>query len=245
MQQSTLVQRRGRHNAPAYTRKMVGKPNPTSVKQEASAQPTASESTGRPARVPVHLRVGVSFPVTRIRRYMKERGVAERVSVKAAIAVASTLEVLCSEMLELAGDHSKGDGRVRIKPRHITLAVRKDGELEEVVGAQTHIAMGGVVPYVNPAVNSSASKESNYLACITIWQRGESLPISTTVTLACTCLLAAPQIGCFPKAPPSLAASQSSTSRVTHTAPKYPLPRTPVPLSPQDRCAPLTTVKRS
>lgn len=79
---------------------------------------------------------------------------AERVSVKAAIAVATTLEFLCSEVIEVVGDGMLKDEEkvLRIKPRHITLAIRSDGDLAEVLGSDTHIAMGGVIPWIEPEV---------------------------------------------------------------------------------------------
>ena len=131
---------------------MVGKKKASPSKRSPKQAETAKDS--EPTRVPLHTQLGITFPVTRIQRYMKERGVAERVSVKAAIAVATTLEFLCSEVIEVVGDGIlKDEGApMRIKPRHITLAIRSDEDLADVLGSETHIATGGVIPWIEPEV---------------------------------------------------------------------------------------------
>ena len=138
---------------------MVTKKAPTPSKAKAMKKEGSQKATGEEAteRTGLHVQLGLTFPVTRIQRYMKERGVAQRVSVKAAIAVASTLELLCSEVMELAGENLTEEGAYqRIKPRHLTLAIRADEELAEILGMTTHIAMGGVIPYIEPEIEYAA-----------------------------------------------------------------------------------------
>lgn len=61
---------------------------------------------------------------------MRQRGVAERVSARSAVAVAATLEFLCAEVLEMAGESLKAETAGQLlKPRHISLALRSDEEL--------------------------------------------------------------------------------------------------------------------
>lgn len=107
-----------------------------------------TQLTGRERR---EHRAGLEFPVTRIRRYMQQRAPSNIISTKAAIALASTLEYLCSEVIELAGDECLEEGKGKIiKPRHINLAVKKDEELCETVGETVVFATSSVVPYLNP-----------------------------------------------------------------------------------------------
>ena len=130
---------------------MVTKTKPSPRKQAAKQD---KEEDSEPTKSSLHSQLGITFPVTRIQRYMRERGVAERISVKAAISVATTLEFLCAEIIEAVGDGIIKDEETtkRIKPRHITLALRADEELTEVLGPETHIAMGGVIPWIEPEV---------------------------------------------------------------------------------------------
>jgi len=112
---------------------------------------TRDEGTQLAGRERQEHRAGIEFPVTRIRRYMQQRAPAHIISTKAAIALASTLEYLCSEVIELAGDECLEEGKGKIiKPRHINLAVKKDEELYGTVGGAVVFATSSVVPYIDP-----------------------------------------------------------------------------------------------
>ena len=58
------------------------------------------------------------------------------------------LEYLAAEVLELAGNAARDNKRRRIIPRHITLAIRNDEELNQMA-AQAHIPQGGVFPNIH------------------------------------------------------------------------------------------------
>ena len=72
---------------------------------------------------------GLEFPPTRCTRLIRNIAPIDRVSAKAGVALASVLEYLCTEVVEMAGDIAKEDGFKRIKPRHITMAL-KNGHLK-------------------------------------------------------------------------------------------------------------------
>ena len=62
--------------------------------------------------------------------------------------IAAVLEYLCAEILELAGNAARDNKKSRISPRHITLAVKNDEELNTLLGDVT-IAQGGVLPNIH------------------------------------------------------------------------------------------------
>ena len=61
--------------------------------------------------------------------------------------LAAVLEYLTAEILELAGNAARDNKRKRIIPRHLSLAIRNDEELNELLKGVT-IAEGGVLPNI-------------------------------------------------------------------------------------------------
>jgi histone H2A len=93
-------------------------------------------------------KAGLQFPVGRIARHMKNARVASRIGAGAPVYLAAVLEYLVAEILELAGNAAKDNKRTRINPRHITLAVRNDEELDILLKNVT-VASGGVLPNIH------------------------------------------------------------------------------------------------
>ncbi|CAJ1956824.1 unnamed protein product [Sphenostylis stenocarpa] len=103
-----------------------------------TAKPATSKST----------KAGLQFPVGRVARYLKTGKYAERIGSGAPVYLASVLEYLAAEVLELAGNAAIDNKKTRIMPRHIQLAVRNDEELSKLLGDVT-IANGGVMPNIH------------------------------------------------------------------------------------------------
>jgi len=77
--------------------------------------------------------LGLQFPVGRIGRYLRNGKYAKRMGAGAPVYLAAVLEYLTAEILELAGNAARDNKRSRITPRHITLAVRNDEELNKLL----------------------------------------------------------------------------------------------------------------
>ena len=86
---------------------------------------------------------------------MLKRGrYARRVSASAAVYIASTLEYLTSELLELSVKSLAASNKKskRLTPRALTLAVRLDEDLGSLLSNVT-ISKGGVVPNLHRALS--------------------------------------------------------------------------------------------
>ncbi|KAI4985739.1 hypothetical protein ZWY2020_018369 [Hordeum vulgare] len=106
------------------------------------------------------VKAGLQFPVARIGRFLKKGRYAQRVGRGAPVYLASVLEYLAAEILELAGNAAKDNNKSRIMPRHLLLAIRNDPELGRLLAGVT-IAHGGVLPNINPVLlpKKTAEKE--------------------------------------------------------------------------------------
>lgn len=96
-------------------------------------------------------RAELIMPVARVHRHFVRGRYSERIGAGAPVYMAAVLEYLASEVLELAGNAARDNKKKRITPRMITLALRSDDELSQIVSSIV-IAEGGVVPYIDAAL---------------------------------------------------------------------------------------------
>jgi histone H2A len=99
-------------------------------------------------------RCNLLFPVARFKRYLHEDRYAKKISPKSCVYLAAVLEYLSAEVLDISSEVAKQFKRTRINPRHITLAIRNDEELNRLL-PNTTIVEGGVVPNILPFLVSS------------------------------------------------------------------------------------------
>ncbi len=68
-------------------------------------------------------RAGITFPVGRVHRFLRKTKRTQRISSDAAVYLASVLEYVVAEIVELAGHTAKDEKRKRITPRHVMYVV--------------------------------------------------------------------------------------------------------------------------
>jgi len=105
-------------------------------------------NSARDGKGSMSLKAGLQFPVTRIKnRWMKKLASAPRVGNTAAVYLAAVLEYLVAEILELAGNATRDNDRVRINDRDILLAAQNDEELNKLT--KNMVMAGGVIPNIH------------------------------------------------------------------------------------------------
>uniref|UniRef100_A0A453M209 Histone H2A n=2 Tax=Aegilops tauschii subsp. strangulata TaxID=200361 RepID=A0A453M209_AEGTS len=127
--------------------------SPTGAVSKAKKYVVGRKLGGGPRKKAVarSVKAGLQFPVGRIGRFLKKGRYAQRVGMGAPVYLASVLEYLAAELLELAGNAAKDNKKSRIIPRHLLLAIRNDQELGKLLAGVT-IAHGGVLPNINPVL---------------------------------------------------------------------------------------------
>jgi len=117
---------------------MSGRSNTTISAKNKSKEKQTTTRSGR---------AGLTFPVGRVHRYLKQGNYGERIGEGAPVYLAAVLEYLTAEILELAGNAARDNDKKRIIPRHLQLAIRNDEELNKLLEGVT-IAQGGVLPNI-------------------------------------------------------------------------------------------------
>lgn len=93
-------------------------------------------------------RAELTFPVNRVHNLLRKGHYANVIRVGSAVYLTAVLEYLAVEVLELAGNAARDNNRKLITPRHISLAIKNDTELEQVLKDVT-ISQGGVIPFIH------------------------------------------------------------------------------------------------
>ncbi|CAG8440498.1 5086_t:CDS:2 [Ambispora leptoticha] len=126
---------------------MTGKENLAEASKKVQKNETISRSK----------RAGLTFPVARLHRKLREGQFRFRVASGSPVYLAAVLEYLVAEILELAGNAARDNRKARIIPRHLQLAIRNDEELNKLLGTVT-IAQGGVMPNIHASLLPKKSK---------------------------------------------------------------------------------------
>ena len=79
----------------------------------------------------ISFKLGLTFPVSRIRRHLRQKVDVPKLSMTAAVYITTVLEYMCAEILEVAGNKAREKGFKRIMPRHLLQGIKHDLELKE------------------------------------------------------------------------------------------------------------------
>lgn len=121
----------------------------------AKAVTAYTESTTAPGKADHRSRAQLVFPPGLAEKFLRRFGkLSVRVGVGAGVFLAAVLELVVRDVLTAAAGVATEDKRVRIKPRHILLAVRNDAALNELLLTKLGVVIpeGGVVPGIHPSL---------------------------------------------------------------------------------------------
>ncbi|KAL7270259.1 Histone H2A.2, partial [Rhizina undulata] len=93
-------------------------------------------------------RAGLSFPVGRVKRFLKNGKYAKRIGDDAPTYLAAVLEYLTTEILDLAGTAAHDNKKAIIAPRHLQLAIRNDEDFSKLLSNIT-IPHSGFVHHIH------------------------------------------------------------------------------------------------
>ncbi|XP_078402241.1 histone H2A-like [Cetorhinus maximus] len=88
-------------------------------------------------------RTGLQIPITSIHRLLHKGHYAKH--VRARVYLATVLEYLTAEILDMADNAAQDNKTTCIIPHYLQLTIRNDEELNKLLGGGT-IAQGGVLP---------------------------------------------------------------------------------------------------
>jgi histone H2A len=146
---------------------VIVEPNPTAPPQKKGGKGKGKAPPKNNIMVPVNTtpleeksggrgsqsaRAGLQFAVPRVARFMKQGRYADRIGGGAPVYLASALQYICSEILELAGNECEIAKRQRIVPRHIMLGIKNDSELNKLLGKNCDFSESGVVPNIHKSI---------------------------------------------------------------------------------------------
>ena len=126
----------------------------------ASQKTSSKKSSGVKKTNSISKKVGLIFPVGRVRSMLKKGRYTKRVGAAAPVYLTAVLEYLTAELLEISGKVAAQHKKKRITPRAITLAVRHDDELSQLLGNVT-FTQGGVAPNLNDALRKKSSSKAS------------------------------------------------------------------------------------
>ena len=93
-----------------------------------------------PSRAPTYpprslsSKVGLVWPIAKVDRHLRERRLSKRVGKASAVFLSGVLEYVVAEVLEMAGNQAIVGKKHRVSPQHVSLALRKDVELNALLG---------------------------------------------------------------------------------------------------------------
>jgi histone H2A len=117
----------------------------TKAKMKSAASGEGQKAKSRSAKA------GLTFPVSRVNRHLRDSGATKRVGAGAPIYLSAVLEYVAAELLDVSGKTTVANKRKRITPVDVMRSIRSDPELNRVLGGAS-VFVGDRIKGVSAAV---------------------------------------------------------------------------------------------
>lgn len=117
-----------------------------------------SDNETKKTKISRSARAGLQFSPARCERFFSRYD--KRIGAGAPIYLAAVLEYITAEILELAGNATRDDKKVKVKPRHIYLGMVMDEELHKLmIDLKISIPGSGVIPNIDARILPAANQK--------------------------------------------------------------------------------------
>jgi len=106
-------------------------------------------------------KAGLTFPISRINRYVKTKSGIKRVGGSAPIYLTAVVEYIVAEVMELAGQVTADASRKTISPEDLIKALRGDKELAKLFSGHA-VFLGDKMTKVTETITYLAKKKSQH-----------------------------------------------------------------------------------
>ena len=96
-------------------------------------------------------KAGLTFPVARFNRYLKNKSGMKRIGGSAPIYLAAVVEYIAAEIMEVTGNGTKKSNRKTISPEELSAAIRGDSDLNKLFSGH-NICVGDKVAKVTESI---------------------------------------------------------------------------------------------
>ena len=110
----------------------------------------------------VQNKIGIIFPPSMCEKFLRKFGNSNiMITVESPVYLASVLEYISAEILDLSSSIASAHNRIRITVRDLEIAIRTDYEFNSFFNKNNiYFIGGGIIPFINPIIKNKNKKKS-------------------------------------------------------------------------------------
>ena len=110
----------------------------------------------------VQNKIGIIFPPSMCEKFLRKFGNSNvMITIESPVYLASVLEYISAEILDLSSSIASAHNRIRITVRDLEIAIRTDYEFNSFFNKNNiYFIGGGIIPFINPIIKNKNKKKS-------------------------------------------------------------------------------------